>query len=192
MSAFGWSLPAGVTQRQIDAAFGRPDEMCCVCGHDIDDCICPTCSVCGTQGDPKCYEAHGLSRSLAQITGRAVAEQVQDAMNKAHEAGIAEIMADEKAVVASETAERDRLFARFRVEPFMVGITGEVSGFRVVSGVGASARVHGSYFASVHKPGSIKDAWNQADVLCDLLQRKADFDRRKAEEGPAEPPTEAI
>jgi hypothetical protein len=47
------------------------DFPCIVCGQLLDDCICPECPVCGTPGDPGCYPAHGLVRSLAQVVLRA-------------------------------------------------------------------------------------------------------------------------
>ena len=65
-SIFGWSYPPGCS--------GPPDipeGPCEVCGMPLDDCICPECSTCGTQGDPKCYLEHGLVRNQDQIDGRA-------------------------------------------------------------------------------------------------------------------------
>ena len=38
------------------------DSPCEVCGKDIDLCECPECPKCGSIGDPKCYEEHGLNR----------------------------------------------------------------------------------------------------------------------------------
>ena len=45
--------------------------VCDVCGGDPegDDCICPECPVCGSAGEPGCYENHGLVRSEGQIAG---------------------------------------------------------------------------------------------------------------------------
>jgi len=54
-SMFGWSLPPGVTSRMIDEAYGR-EEPCQICGLWPDDCICPECPVCGSFGDPACYD----------------------------------------------------------------------------------------------------------------------------------------
>ena len=67
MSIFGSYYPPGCS--------GPPDqpEDCAVCGaYDIDQCTCPECRVCGTVGDPKCYDpmplgGHGLCRSQKQI-----------------------------------------------------------------------------------------------------------------------------
>lgn len=71
MSAFGWSLPPGCSMRDIDP----PELPCEVCGVDVDSCICPECPVCQTNGDPICYEAHGLTRTPEQIAGRERLEQ---------------------------------------------------------------------------------------------------------------------
>lgn len=49
------------------------ETYCEVCGAaDVDDCICPECLNCGSQGDPSCYDPKakfpcGLIRSEAQI-----------------------------------------------------------------------------------------------------------------------------
>jgi hypothetical protein len=56
---FGWSYPPDDS-----------DEICDVCGSYIDDCFCPECQKCGSYGDPKCYESHGLTRSVEQIENR--------------------------------------------------------------------------------------------------------------------------
>ena len=67
MSIFGGSYPAGCS--------GPPDDgyvpYCDVCRHDCDECICPECPECGESGNPKCYPAHGLSLSKAQLTAQA-------------------------------------------------------------------------------------------------------------------------
>lgn len=67
MSLFGWSYPPGCT--------GPPDEpiLCEVCGLE-DDCICPECPVCGEQGNPACYDTHGLVRTAKQVQARDEAE----------------------------------------------------------------------------------------------------------------------
>lgn len=63
-SAFGWSLPPGVTNRMIEEAYGE-DGPCQCCGRDPADCVCPECQVCGEQGNPKCYEhSHGGELTL--------------------------------------------------------------------------------------------------------------------------------
>jgi len=55
---------------------GPPDyaEDCQVCGaYDTDHCVCPECLVCGTAGDPKCYQSkdtqwgHGMLLSKKQV-----------------------------------------------------------------------------------------------------------------------------
>jgi len=43
-SIFGWSLPPGVTMRDIDP----PEQPCHKCGKY--DCVCQECLVCGSYG----------------------------------------------------------------------------------------------------------------------------------------------
>lgn len=43
------------------------ENACEVCGKCAEDCICPECPVCGEQGNPACYDAHGLERTEAQV-----------------------------------------------------------------------------------------------------------------------------
>lgn len=65
MGIFGWSLPPG-----CGSLPGEEDPgPCQVCGKDEDHCICPECPECGTVGDPKCYENHGMIRTIEQIDG---------------------------------------------------------------------------------------------------------------------------
>ncbi len=78
MGMFGWSYPPGCS--------GLPDDEegpCSICGLAIDDCICPTCSVCGSVGDPSCYENHGLVRSQAQIDSLVAQEAIWNDANTA-------------------------------------------------------------------------------------------------------------
>lgn len=53
-----------------------PEQPCDVCGNLPDDCICPECATCGTVGDPKCYDEHGLVRTPAQIISKTEADRV--------------------------------------------------------------------------------------------------------------------
>ena len=49
----GWNYPPGVTGNE---PYLTGDEGPCeCCGHDVTDCICPECPVCGSQGDQRCY-----------------------------------------------------------------------------------------------------------------------------------------
>lgn len=48
---FGWSLPPGVSIRDIDP----PEQPCSICGEFSDRCICPECPTCNASGDPECY-----------------------------------------------------------------------------------------------------------------------------------------
>ena len=57
MSGAEWDYSPGYS--------GEPDDWdwgCQVCGQHVDDCTCPICPVCGIQGDPDCYENHGLKK----------------------------------------------------------------------------------------------------------------------------------
>lgn len=62
---FGWSLPPGVSNSDIDP----PEQPCEVCGRWSDSCICPECPVCSQVGDHRCYEEHGLQRTKVQVLG---------------------------------------------------------------------------------------------------------------------------
>lgn len=70
-SIFGWSLPPGCTMQQIEEQAGA-FALCDVCGHSIDDCICPECSICNEAGNLNCYrpEGHGLKFTKEQSVGR--------------------------------------------------------------------------------------------------------------------------
>jgi hypothetical protein len=69
MGYLGWDLPPGCTHRHIEEAFGS-EGPCEVCGvTNLDKCICPECDDCGSVGDLRCYEIHGLVRTHAQIAG---------------------------------------------------------------------------------------------------------------------------
>lgn len=61
---FGWDLPPGCSHRDIETAFeDRPCEVCC---KSTDNCVCPECPKCKTQGDPNCYKKHGLKKTKAK------------------------------------------------------------------------------------------------------------------------------
>lgn len=83
MGIFGWSYPPGCS--------GTPaDEPCqCAVCYLIDDCVCPECPTCGAQGDPKCYESHGLKLNLEQERSRITIEAAMKAEREA-ESGMAE------------------------------------------------------------------------------------------------------
>jgi hypothetical protein len=88
------NLPPGVTSRMIDEAYGV-ELPCSVCGIDPADCICPECLVCGSQGEPECYQAHGLARSDAQIAAYRRAEEAATAEATAEAAYFAQLKAEE-------------------------------------------------------------------------------------------------
>jgi hypothetical protein len=71
-SIFGWDLPPGCTQKQIDDLFA--EGPCDICGKDVDHCICPECPVCGAIGDPVCYDLHGLVQTQEQKESKYLAE----------------------------------------------------------------------------------------------------------------------
>lgn len=62
-SIFGWSYPPGCS--------GPPDEepICVICNGNVDanECVCHECPVCGSYGDPYCYEHHGMVQTFKQI-----------------------------------------------------------------------------------------------------------------------------
>ncbi|MDD3029845.1 MAG: hypothetical protein PHS57_06170 [Alphaproteobacteria bacterium] len=64
-SIFGWDLPPGAAD-DPGAPWNQKEGPCDVCGLSVDDCICPECPECGEQGDPICYEQHGLVLSDEQ------------------------------------------------------------------------------------------------------------------------------
>lgn len=68
-SVFGWDLPPGCSQRDIDEAAGV-NAMCAVCANYLDDCVCPECQECGEIGDPDCYKKHGMKLNKEQLLAR--------------------------------------------------------------------------------------------------------------------------
>jgi hypothetical protein len=100
-SIFGWSLPPGAASDPF-APYNAKEPPCAVCGNFSDSCICPECPVCGSQGDPACYddtkgdpeepdfylqESHGLVRSAEQIESLRAAEAEWAAQAKAEYEG---------------------------------------------------------------------------------------------------------
>lgn len=82
---FGWDLPPGCSHGDIE----RQSESgpCGVCFKLDDACICPECPVCETIGDPKCYQGHGLERSLDQRISAAefYVRRAEDGLSEAKE-----------------------------------------------------------------------------------------------------------
>jgi hypothetical protein len=76
---FGWSLPPGITSLPEEE-----EHACAICGRDAASCICPECPVCGTQGDPYCYQHHGISLTDEQVV--ALAEKAVEAAKAALDA----------------------------------------------------------------------------------------------------------
>lgn len=71
MGIFGWSLPPG-----CGTLPGEEEFACDVCGGmPEDDCICPECPVCGSYGDPYCYEQGHLEKTQEQIDQLAKKEE---------------------------------------------------------------------------------------------------------------------
>ena len=56
MGIFGWSLPPGVSNHDLDGG----DGPCALCGVDVADCECPECPKCGEVGDDACLRKHGM------------------------------------------------------------------------------------------------------------------------------------
>jgi len=67
MSKFGWSLPPGVSTRDLP---GNEDETCAVCFKQPDDCVCDECKVCFEFGNPRCHKEHGMKLNKAQLVAR--------------------------------------------------------------------------------------------------------------------------
>jgi hypothetical protein len=93
MGIFGWSLPPGCGTLPGE----EPDPPCAACGKWIDDCICPECPVCGCQGDPQCYEAHGMVRSAEQVESLKQAEAEWAEINRIESEGQEAAMKDAEA-----------------------------------------------------------------------------------------------
>jgi hypothetical protein len=69
----GFNLPPG-----CGTLPGEVEYPCEVCGKMPDDCICPECPVCHSQGDPNCYSKHGLELTLAQFESKVAADRAED------------------------------------------------------------------------------------------------------------------
>lgn len=86
-SIFGWNYPAGA-ENDPRAPWNQVDPPCEVCGKHTDDCICPTCDVCGETGRPECYRTDepepdelpgcGLEKTEEQIKSLAASERDPD------------------------------------------------------------------------------------------------------------------
>ena len=65
-SIFGWDLPPGCSQRDIEEAAGF-GSVCEVCDQTDDECTCPECPVCGEVGRLDCYNEHGLQEYVDSL-----------------------------------------------------------------------------------------------------------------------------
>lgn len=65
-SIFGWSLPPGCSNSDIDRAFGA-EGPCARCGEAVDDCECPECPTCGSVGCLTHESKEFLWRRLEQM-----------------------------------------------------------------------------------------------------------------------------
>ena len=74
---FGWDLPPGCSEADIERAAGF-GTSCEVCGEGVDNCICPECPVCEEHGNPECYEKHGLVRSHEQTESMRCYEETEE------------------------------------------------------------------------------------------------------------------
>lgn len=79
--------------------FEADEGPCCICRKSVDDCICPECPDCGTQGDKKCYLEHRVKLTKAQVIAwqegevALVRERANDAIAGALE--VLELLRDE-------------------------------------------------------------------------------------------------
>lgn len=98
MKIFGWSMPPGVSHRDIDAAMSC--GTCEICGGDVDNdaCVCHECEVCGGLGEARCLVEHGYVLDAEQITSGwryvGAAAQAAEADRAAADAFAADLEAD--------------------------------------------------------------------------------------------------
>jgi hypothetical protein len=97
-SIFGWSYPPGCS--------GPPDESegpCDVCGNSVENCLCHECPKCGSVGDPRCYQDHGLVRTQGQRVCRqeATIAQLRELLAQAEDIGQKEMLVEQ---IATEIA----------------------------------------------------------------------------------------
>ena len=99
---FGWDLPPGCTHAMIEAQCA--EYPCEVCGEYPDNCICPECPICGTNGDPECYKNHGMIRTPEQI--KSLSEFLESARAEAQ--AEAEYEAADKGKVTERKPKREK------------------------------------------------------------------------------------
>jgi hypothetical protein len=71
---FGWDYPPGAAN-DPSAPYNQQDPPCEVCAKSCDNCICPECPVCQSNGDPACYKNHGLVLNAEQIQSQEAAKE---------------------------------------------------------------------------------------------------------------------
>lgn len=97
MSKFGYWYPPGAAN-DPNAPYNQDDPPCDICGQEIENCICPECSVCGQIGERQCYgelpgaETHGLVRSGWQLALKEAAEADWEAEARAEAQAEAEYL----------------------------------------------------------------------------------------------------
>lgn len=89
MGKFGWSYPPGCSGTPFDE-----DYPCEVCGREVGQCVCPECPVCGEQGNPDCYEQHGMIRTDAQVESLRAAEAEWERACSEEADGLADFFSD--------------------------------------------------------------------------------------------------
>lgn len=58
------------------------EGRCEVCGCYPDDCICPECKECGSVGDLRCYDHHGLEMTAEQEQSKRFMDGLHDPDNR--------------------------------------------------------------------------------------------------------------
>lgn len=84
---------------KFDSYFDPPEcdpGPCLCCAGEFEDCGCPECPVCGSIGDPKCYEQHGLVYEQWQIENKKHYEAMMAKEAEEEAKAIESIMEQEK------------------------------------------------------------------------------------------------
>ena len=103
---FGWSYPPGAAN-DPNAPWNQDDGPCAVCHKPVDDCVCPECPVCHSNGDPACYEFKPDPISFDRVQHLRLTREQRLAIAEHHVVEAEERLAD--ATYALEIARVDKL-----------------------------------------------------------------------------------